>query len=331
MLAGITDIHFSVTAGCNLACRMCALEPGTAIVDPATFHVPYVQFEAAWRPALPYLRNVTVRLDANAGDVLTHPEYADMASLLLPFVSRLSILTNGTRLFDLPPSAFSPKLLLHVSILGHDAATHEELAVGSSWDTIWSGIDRVVQAGGTVRCNHVLTTASIDHLCELAEVLSKHGVGHLALLHCQLNWRGESFAPSRDAALHALDVARGACSKLGLTFSDAVTPYLHQEGRSYCSPTLYVTEAGGIRCPVLGSMLVFRRQGYLRCLYGFAMHEPYAQLPTTIVGAAQSPVLMRLRESMSAGHLDDPCRRCLARCREYDSRLSASYFVREEQ
>ena len=300
------------------------MEPGGHTLD-GKFRIELDSFKRMWGPALPYLADAYVRVDASGGDVLTHPGYGHMAGFILPHIRRLALLTNGTRLVHLPEAALGDKLWMTISLEGATAEMHESIVENAKWDTIWAGIDRAVAHGSHLACNQVLMSMNREHVLPLIDLLAAKGAYLYRLIQPVPNWSHDWYALPIEEAMEIAAEAKARCEQHGIEFADSVTPFAKMG--TACLPTpLRVYKGNKIMCSGAFESVNFGRLGYSRCLFypGKAM---FAQAPTTIIEAFVHAQMVNTRQELLKGRPDAICRYCLKRNKLYDTQAPGN-FVR---
>ncbi len=157
-----TSLRVDLTNYCNARCRFCcALQPKGFRGHPLEKYQPF--FDQFTPPV-----TTGIRL-SGAGEPTTHPDFGRIVKYLGERGFRLSLVTNGIRLFKLADSFRYFRGLVSISIHGLEF-THNYLVGGRVFKRVIAGIRAVRQANPdlSILVNCVVCPENVGELLEMA-------------------------------------------------------------------------------------------------------------------------------------------------------------------
>jgi len=174
----LTTYYMYITAGCNLACRHCWIEP-TFEKDGGTGQcLDYGLFELAIEQALP-LGLASIKF--TGGEPLLHPEFRRMADYATAKGLRARLETNGTLVTRELACHLKEKTSLYsvaVSVDGATPTTHDYMRnVLGSFEAAKRGIGYLVEAGYRPQVIMSLYPGNVQEIEPLVQWAAESGCG----------------------------------------------------------------------------------------------------------------------------------------------------------
>jgi cyclic pyranopterin phosphate synthase len=188
-------LHISIGAVCNNNCVFCMEEDREG---------RYVNNSAMTRERVRWMlekHRGAEEVCFTSGEPTTRPELPELASWAKELgYSRVSVMTNGRRLSQLPYAAHLVKHGMnrfYVSIHGHTKKLHEGLTrTPDSFEQTVAGLDSIAKLkrfGVQLHTSTVLTDRNLPHLVEIYRFLRAHGVDQVVFNVMQANGRADTF------------------------------------------------------------------------------------------------------------------------------------------
>jgi SynChlorMet cassette radical SAM/SPASM protein ScmF len=195
----LNQLYFYLTAGCNLACRHCWVEPG---YDPSGDKYPYLPlefFKTAILEAKP-LGLSGVKL--TGGEPLLHPQILDLLKIIRQENLSLYIETNGILCGSeiAAEIAKSSDRAVSVSIDGTDADTHEWIrGVPGSFEKAKQAVRNLVDNSTPPQIIMTLMRHNVNQLEDMVRMAEQLGASSVKFNILQPSARGKKLFDTGEA------------------------------------------------------------------------------------------------------------------------------------
>jgi SynChlorMet cassette radical SAM/SPASM protein ScmF len=323
----LNQIYFYLTAGCNLACRHCWLEPGFDANGTKYPSLPVEHFETAIREAKP-LGLSAVKL--TGGEPLLHPQFPQLLEIVRKEELRLTIETNGVLCTEAMAREIAkvPDRFVSVSIDGADVAIHEWVrGVPGCFEQAKQAVRNLVAADTPPQIIMTIMRANADQTDAVVRMAEELGASSVKFNIVQPTARGERLHEKDEALSIAELIQLGRHVSMDLAPTTKLPLYFDYP--LAFRPLSQIASGDGCdTCGILGILGVIPTGQYALCGIG----EQVSELVFGHVGEdrleavwQENQMLSELREGMP-NRLGGVCACCLMRHYCFGSRIAQNYY-----